>query len=186
VRHRLCGEPILQQRHLRDAVTSLLVALVVGGGPMTLEPSQPYVAVTLAPKERMTFLVPALETVTGSTGRCLVEGVATNEVHATPAIFVEASCSGVRTSIVWRKDKKRIALRACAEDEFATTVQKQLRKQVQTALKDLKSVTACVYNGHVELWGWAKDEATLKRVQAMESKYGYERVQNKVETLDAP
>ncbi len=140
-----------------------------------------YRAITLEVGQRRQFRVPKLETVTGSSGRCVEEGMDSEEPDA---IWIEASCSGVRTSLVWRKDGTRVHVMACAEDpETRTPAQLKLRQKVQGELKQSKAVTACVRNGRVELWGWFRTEAEGAQVAAVEKKYGLEQVRSFVEKL---
>lgn len=140
-----------------------------------------YRAVTLEVGQRRQYRVPKLETVTGSSGRCVEEGMDSEEPEA---IWIEASCSGVRTSIVWKKDGSRVHVMACAEDpETRTPATLKLRQQVDKELKSLKSVTACVRNGRVELWGWFKTDAEAAQLTALEKKHGLESVRSFAEKL---
>lgn len=140
-----------------------------------------YRAVTLEVGQRKQFRVPKLETLTGSSGRCLEEGMDTGEPET---IWVEASCGGVRTSLVWRKDGTRAHMMVCAEEvEGRSAEALKLRQKVQGELKALKSVTACVRNGRVELWGWVQTDEELKRLAALEKKHGMELVRNFAERV---
>jgi hypothetical protein len=140
-----------------------------------------YRAVTLEVGQHKQYRVPRLETVTGSSGRCVEEGMDSEEPEA---IWIEASCAGVRTSIVWKKDGSRVHVMACAEDPAARTpAMLKLRQQVDKELKTLKSVTACVHNGRVELWGWFKTDAEGAQLAALEKKHGLESVRNFAEKL---
>jgi hypothetical protein len=141
-----------------------------------------YRAVTLEPGGRARFRVPNLETVTGSSGRCIEEGMDQEEPET---FFLEASCGGVRTSLAWKKDGTRVHVMACAEPEERTPAQVKLRKQVQAQLKAWKSVTACVKNGRVELWGWVLTPADKKKVAELEAKFGMEKVRSFVELVEA-
>jgi len=141
-----------------------------------------YRAITLEVGQHRQFRVPKLETVTGSSGRCVEEGVDSEEPES---IWIEASCSGVRTSMVWKKDGSRVHVMACAEDPGTRTpAMLKLRQKVQNDVKSLKSVTACVRNGRVELWGWFKTAAEGAQVTALEKKYGLESVRSFVEKLE--
>ena len=88
------------------------------------------------------------------------------------AIWIEASCEGVRTSMVWKKDGTRMHVMACAEDASTrTSAQLKLRQQVQRELKAHKSVTACVRNNRVEVWGWVQTSDQLAPFVALEKKH---------------
>jgi hypothetical protein len=140
-----------------------------------------YRAVTLEPGGRARFRVPDLEYVTGSSGRCIEEGLDSEE----PETFVlVASCAGVRTSLAWKKDGTRVHVMACAEPEDRTAEQVKLRKTLQGQVKAWKSVTACVRNGRVELLGWVKTAADQKKLGALEAKYGLEKVRSFVEVIE--
>lgn len=139
-----------------------------------------YRAVTLEVGQRRQFRVPKLETVTGSSGRCVEEGMDHEEPEA---IWIEASCAGVRTSLVWKKDGTRVHVMACAEEvEGRTPAQLKLRQKVQGELKQ-KSVTACVRNGRVELWGWYRTDAEGAQLAALEKKYGLDQLRSFAEKL---
>lgn len=140
-----------------------------------------YRAVTLEPGGRARFRVPNLETVTGSSGRCIEEGMDSEEPET---FWLEASCGGVRTSLAWRKDGTRIHVMACAEPEDRLPEQVKLRKALQASLKGMKSVTACVKNGRVELWGWVKTAADKKKMTALEAKHGLDKVRSFVELIE--
>jgi hypothetical protein len=73
---------------------------------------------------------------------------------------------------------------ACAEPEERTAEQVKLRKALQAQVKAWKSVTACVRNGRVELWGWVKTAADQKKLDALEAKYGLEKVRSFVEVIE--
>lgn len=161
-------------------MTPLLVLLVVGGAPEVLQ-GVTHRAVTLEPGERRTFHIPDLNKVTASSGRCLEEGMDSEEPDT---LFIEGTCSGVRTALAWRHDGVRIHVMACAEDSTRPASLLALRKTVQNELKGWKSATACVRNGHVELWGWVKTAAELKTFTALEKKYGLEKVRNFVELAE--
>lgn len=128
-----------------------------------------YRAVTIETGQRRIFRVPNLETITGSSGRCVEEGL---DGETMEAIWIEASCEGVRTSMVWKKDGTRMHVMACAEDvETRTSAQLKLRQQVQKEVKAHKSVTACVRNGRVEVWGWVMSEDDLATFTTLEKKH---------------
>lgn len=157
---------------------ALLPLLFLGGETLTGE----YRAVTIEVGQRRQFQVPKLETITGSSGRCLEEGM---DMEVPDAIWIEASCSGVRTSLVWKKDGSRVHVMACGEEvENRPANLFKLRQKLDKDLKAIKSVTACVRNGRVELWGWYKTEAEGKQVLAIVKKHGLEEVRNFVEKLE--
>jgi hypothetical protein len=140
-------------------------------------------AVTLEPNERREFVVPKLERVTAASGKCVEESAA---LDATSSLTLAAECSGIRTSLAWLSDGKRIYIMACAESDEGfprTPAQLSLRKKVQAALKKTKTVTACVRNNRVELWGWVHDEKEMREVQQLEKKWGIELLRSFVERL---
>lgn len=140
-----------------------------------------YRAVTLEVGQHRQYRVPGLETVTGSSGRCIEEGMDSEEPEA---IWLEASCSGVRTSLVWKKDGTRVHVMACAEDpQTRTPAQLKLRQKVQGELKASRTVTACVRNGRVELWGWVRTDAEGAQLAALEKKHGLEQLRSFAEKL---
>ena len=140
-----------------------------------------YRAVTLEVGQHRQYRVAKLETVTGSSGRCIEEGMDSDEPDA---IFIEANCSGVRTSLVWKTDGTRVHVMACAEDPTTRTpAQLKLRQKVQSELKGSKTVTACVRNGKVELWGWMMSDAEAVNLAGLEKKYGLDQVRNFAERL---
>jgi len=160
------------------AVTALLS---LGAAEVLKEPLR-YRAVTLDPGQRMRFTVPGLERVTAASGTCVEEGMDTE----TPETFwLEASCGGLRTTLAWKKGGTRVSVMACAEDSERPAHLLKLRKKVQASLKKLKSVTACVRHGRVELWGWVETEAEKKQVAAVEKKHGPDSVRSKVELLES-
>jgi hypothetical protein len=142
-----------------------------------------YRAVTMEVGQHRQFRVPKLETITGSSGRCLEEGMDSEEPDS---IWIEASCAGVRTSMVWKKDGSRVHVMACAEDpETRTPALLKLRKKVESELKGSKSVAACVRNGKVELWGWVKTNAEGALIASIEKKYGLDQVRSYAEKIQA-
>lgn len=142
-----------------------------------------YRAVTMEVGQHRQFRVPKLETITGSSGRCLEEGMDTEEPDS---IWIEASCAGVRTSMVWKKDGSRVHVMACAEDpETRTPALLKLRKKIEGELKGSKSVAACVRNGKVELWGWVKTDAEGALLAAIEKKYGLDQVRSYAEKIQS-
>jgi len=157
----------------------LIVPLLLLGAAEVLK--EDYRAVTLEPGGRVRFRVPDLEYVTGSSGRCIEEGLDSEEPET---FFLEASCAGVRTSLAWKKGGTRVHVMACAEPEERTAEQVKLRKALQAQVKAWKSVTACVRNGRVELWGWVKTAADQKKLGALEAKYGLEKVRSFVEVIE--
>ncbi len=142
-----------------------------------------YRAVTMEVGQHRQFRVPKLETITGSSGRCIEEGMDSEEPDA---IWIEASCAGVRTSLVWRKDGSRVHVMACAEDpETRTPAQLKLRKQIERDLKGSKTVAACVRNNKVELWGWVKTDAEATLIASLEKKYGLESLRSFAEKIQS-
>ncbi len=140
-------------------------------------------AVTLEPHERREFVVPGLERVTAASGKCVEESAA---LDFASSVTLVAECSGIRTSLAWLAQGVRIHIMACAEsdeDTPRTPAQVKLRKKLQGELKAFKTMTACVRNNRVELWGWAQDDNEMSRVQALEKKYGNEVVRSFVEKL---
>lgn len=137
-------------------------------------------AVTLEPGERKSFRVPDVETFTGGTGRCIEESVDSDEADS---ISLTAVCSGLRTTLAWKKGGTRVHIMACAEGDERPAALLSLRKTLQAELR-LRSVTACVRNNRVELWGWAEAN-DLPRFQAMEKKYGRDKVRSYVELLES-
>jgi hypothetical protein len=72
----------------------------------------------------------------------------------------------------------------CAEESAAPELV-TLRKAMQAELRALRGVTACVRNGRVELWGWARSEEELQRMRGLERKYP-EQVRSFVELIEGP
>ena len=140
-----------------------------------------YRAVTLDPGQRKLFRAPGVERVTASSGRCVEEGMDTTEPDT---FWIEASCGGVRTSLVWLPDGTRFHVMACAEEEDRPQRLLKLRQKIQGDLKAWKSVTACVRNGKVELWGWVMTPADKKKVRDVEIKYGLDDVKDRVELIE--
>ncbi len=138
-----------------------------------------YRAVTLEPGQRRQFRVPGLERVTAASGRCVEEGL---ELDEPETFWLEASCSGVRTTLAWKKDGARVLVMACAEDTDRTSTQVKLRQRLQGELKGLKTVTACVRKAHVELWGWVETTADQQRVRAAAARFP-DQVNDHVEVL---
>lgn len=161
------------------ALLTLCAPLLLGAGEVL---TGEYRAVTIEVGQRKQFRVQKLESVTGSSGRCLEEGLDGDEPET---IWMEASCSGVRTALVWKTDGTRVHVMACGEDaEKRSPELLKARQKVDKDLKGLKSVTACVRNGRVELWGWVKTETELNQIKALEKKYGLDVVRNFVEKLE--
>lgn len=140
-----------------------------------------YRAVTLDPGQRKQFRVPGLERVTGASGRCVEEGM---DVSEPETFWLEASCGGVRTTLVWLRDGTRVHVLACAEEGDRSASLVKLRKKVQGEVKRWRTVTACVRGGRVELWGWVKTPAEKKQVAALEAKYGLDALRDKVELFE--
>lgn len=140
-----------------------------------------YRAVTLESGQRRHFRVPNLETITGSSGRCVEEGMSGSEPDT---IWIEAACSGVRTSLAWKKDGTRVHVMVCAEDlETRTTEQLKFRQKIEKELKSLKTVTACVRNGRVELWGWVKTASEQAQLDALVKKHSLDGLKNNAELI---
>jgi osmotically-inducible protein OsmY len=95
-------------------------------------------------------------------------------------MFVEASCAGVRTSIAWLANGKRIHVLVCAEDETRSTASLKKRQAAQKDLKAWKAVTACVRAGEVHLLGWAQSAAEKEKLAAVAKRHG---LVDKVEVL---
>ena len=112
---------------------------------------------------------------------CVEEGMQRDEAES---LSVEARCSGVRTTVAWRRDGSRVQLMVCAEESAAPELV-TLRKAMQAELRALRGVTACVRNGRVELWGWARSEEELQRMRGLERKYP-EQVRSFVELIEGP
>jgi hypothetical protein len=179
LRGGVCVEPDLPQQRLCGPVTfALMTWLVLGGAELITGRDR---AVTLEPGERRTFRVVGVQTLTGNSGRCIEEAINHDEIDS---VALTALCGGVRTMLVWKKTGERVHLLACAEGDDRPAAALALRKTLQTELKNLKSMTACVRNGRVELWGWAHAPAELGRVVALERKYGLDRVRNFVELVE--
>jgi hypothetical protein len=121
-------------------------------------------AVTLEPGQRKQFRVASLEKVTAASGRCVEEGV---DIEEPESFWLEASCSGVRTTFVWKKDGSRVQVMACAEDAKRSPALLKLRQKTQMALKAFKTMTACVRGSKVELWGWALNAKELEQAQTV-------------------
>lgn len=159
----------------RPLLLVLLPALVTAGEPELL--TGRFRALTLNPNERRELKAVGLERVTASSGACLEEGMSLDSVHT---MFVEASCAGVRTSIAWLENGKRIHVLVCAEDETRTAAAHKKRQKAQADLKQWKSVTACVRGGEVHLLGWAQTPAEREKIAAVAKKHG---LVDKVEVL---
>ncbi len=138
-----------------------------------------YRAVTIEPSRRLTFRVSELERVTAASGRCVEEGM---DLEEPETFWLEASCSGVRTTFAWKKGGTRVHVMACAEDSKRTPELVKLRQKVQADLKPYKAVTACVRGGQVQLWGWALSPAERDKLAAIAKKHG-EAVANHVELI---
>ncbi len=182
LRHGVPLQPDLQERRLRGPMSRLLVATVALlslGASETLQGVK-YRAVTLEPSQRKLFRVPNLERVTGASGRCIEEGIDLEHVES---FWLEGTCSGVRTTLVWLNDGTRIHVMACAEEDRTPALVK-LRQKLQSDVKGWKSVTACVRNGMVELWGWVPEAADKKKLNALELKYGLDHVKDRVDVLE--
>lgn len=159
---------------------SLVTVLSLGSAELL---SGDYRAVTMEVGQHRQFRVPKLETITGSSGRCIEEGMDSEEPES---IWIEASCGGVRTSMVWKKDGSRVHVMACAEDpQTRTPALLKLRQKVQGELKGSKTVAACVRNGKVELWGWVKSDAESAQLAALEKKYGIDQLRSYAEMIKA-
>ncbi|MGV3622149.1 MAG: hypothetical protein ACO1OB_15100 [Archangium sp.] len=140
-----------------------------------------YRAVTMESGQRRHFRVPKLETITGSSGRCVEEGMTSDEPDT---IWVHAECGGVRTSLLWKKDGSRVHVMVCAEDlETRTHEQLKFRQKIEKELKGAKSVTACVRNGRVELWGWVKTAGEQAQLDALVKKHAIDGLKNNAELI---
>jgi hypothetical protein len=160
------------------AVVAGIVCLTLGSAEVLQ--GVRYRAVTLAPNERKRFRVPMLERVTASSGQCIEEGM---DVEEPETFWLDGTCSGVRTAMVWLTDGSRVTVLACAEGAGAPAKLVKLRAKAQAEVKGWRSVTACVREGAVELWGWVETEAELKKVRALERKLG-DDVHSKVELIE--
>lgn len=138
-----------------------------------------YRAVTIEPNKRLTFRVSELEKVTAASGRCVEEGMDLDEPET---FWLEASCSGVRTTFAWKKDGTRVHVMACAEDAKRAPALVKLRQKVQGELKAFKSVTACVRGNRVEVWGWTTSVPERDKLAFLLGKYAGE-VDDHVELL---
>lgn len=156
---------------------ALLVLLPLGAAEVLK--GEAYRAVTLEPKQRKQFRVPGLERVTGASGKCIEEGM---DVEEPETFWLEATCGGVRTALVWLTDGTRISVMACAEEE-RTPAQLKLRQALQAEVKRWRTVTACVREGRVELWGWVKTAEEKKKLTALETRYGLDLVRDRVEII---
>ncbi len=155
-------------------------ALVLSGAPDLGDDR--YRAVTLEPLERKAYRVKNLDEVTGASGRCVREGVDATDGFET--FWVQADCGGLRTTMVWKKDRTRMHVMVCAEDEEGRndTLVAQ-RKRVAAEVKGFRAVTACVRNGRVELWGWVFTEADLKKLNKLVAKHQFDTVRSFVEHI---
>ncbi len=173
--------PDLPERKLRASVTgwvSLLMVLV-SGATETL--ATDFRAVTLEPGQRRGFRVPSLERVTATSSTCIEEGL---DIDQPETFWMQAACSGVRTAFAWRADGHRFYVMACAEDAAARPAPLlKLRQRVQAEAKLSKSQTACVRNGRVELWGWAKSAEEKSSLDAVAARYG-DQVKSFIEVID--
>jgi len=161
-------------------VLAVLASLSLGSAELL---SGDYRAITMEVGQHRQFRVPGLETITGSSGRCIEEGMDSEEPES---IWIEASCAGVRTSMVWKKDGSRVHVMACAEDpQTRTPALLKLRKEVEARLKGSKTVAACVRNGKVELWGWIKTEAESALIASLEKKYSLDQVRSFAEKIQS-
>ncbi len=160
------------------AILSVVTMLSLGSAELL---SGDYRAVQMEVGQHRQFRVPKLETITGSSGRCIEEGMDSEEPDS---IWIEASCAGVRTSMVWKKDGSRVHVMACAEDpETRPPALLKLRQKVQGELKGSKTVAACVRNCKVELWGWVKTDAETAQLAALEKKYGLDLLRSYAEKI---
>ena len=160
----------------------LLLMAVLGSVPPESLVGVSYRAVTFEPNERRLFRVPQLERVTGASGTCIEEILDAGE---TETLTLQSSCAGLRTAMVWRRDASRVHLMVCAEDAERSASLVKTRKSVQQALVTAKvrSATACVRNGRVELHGWALTAAEKKQIDAVQKRFG-EVVANRVELVE--
>ncbi|MBL8949928.1 MAG: hypothetical protein JNK82_04065 [Myxococcaceae bacterium] len=163
------------------AVRSLSLSLVLSASAAwAAEPellTGRYRALTLNPNERRELKAVGLERVTGSSGRCLEEGMALDSVHT---MFVEAKCASVRTSMAWLDNGKRIHVLVCAEDESRPAATVKKRQKVQTELKAWKGVTACVQGNEIHLLGWVQNASEREKLAGIARKHD---LVDKVEVL---
>ena len=138
-------------------------------------------AVTLAVNERRVFHVPHLDRVTGSTGRCVAEGLDSAE---TQSFWVQGLCSGMRTVMVWKKNGRRMHLLTCVEGDDASSDVTQNRNAISNELKAMRSVTVCARNGRIEVWGWTQTPKEMDRINAILTKYDRSSVRNFVERIE--
>lgn len=148
-------------------MSALVLAALLAAAPEEL--TGRYRAITLGPAERRELHAAGLERVTGSSGRCLEEGMAPDSVET---MFVEAKCAGVRTSIAWLKGNKRIHVLVCAEDQARSKAAVKLRERAQRELKGQPSVTACVRGDEVHLLGWAATASEREKLGAAAKRLG--------------
>ncbi len=163
-------------------MTRLAAALLVllSGATETLVNVE-YRAVTLEPGQRKGFRVPTLEKVTATSSTCVEEGM---DLDQAETFWMQAACSGVRTAFAWRADGHRVYVMACAEDSAARPAALvKLRQKVQVEAKLSKSQTACVRNGRVELWGWAKSAEEKAGLDQFVAKHA-DQVTSFVEVID--
>jgi hypothetical protein len=159
------------------------VVMLCSGGFEVLEANLEYRAVTLEPGQRKGFKVRSLETVTGTSGPCIEEGM---DLEENETFWMRATCGGVRTAMVWKTGGHRVQVMACAEDAKARPAAAlKLRLKVQAQAKLTKMQTACVHNGRVEFWGWAKSADEKAKLDALVAQYGEDLLQNFVEVLPA-
>jgi hypothetical protein len=148
-------------------VTALVLLLLAGGDPEKV--TGRYRALTLDPGERRELYVPGLDRVTASSGQCLEEGMV---IETVGMMWIQASCAGVRTSLAWLKDGKRVHVMVCAEDETRTDAAVKLRKKAQGEVKAWKGITACIRGQEVHLLGWAQTPAEQQKVAAVAKRWG--------------
>jgi hypothetical protein len=134
-----------------------------------------YRAVTIKAGDRKLFKIPDLEKLTGSSGKCIEEGMADTDEGI---IAVSAECAGVRTTMAWLNDKRRVTLLVCAEKETTPALEKQ-RSAIAKELRDIGSVTVCIREKTLWLHGWVFTDAQQARVRAIAGKN--ELIENRVE-----
>ena len=137
-------------------------------------------AVTLNPGERKLFSAKGLERVTGSSGRCVEEGMQSDTFDT---LYLEATCDGVRILMAWVQGAERFHILACAESEERSKESVKLREKVQKELKAMKTVTACVRAKQVVLLGWAMSPDEKAKVVAVQKKFAGDGVVDRVELV---
>jgi hypothetical protein len=134
-----------------------------------------YRAITIKAGERKLFKIPDLDRLTGSSGKCIEEGMADTDEHI---IAISADCAGVRTTMAWLNDKRRVTLLVCAEKETTPALEKQ-RSAIAKELRDISSVAVCIREKALWLHGWVFTDAQQARVRSISDKNPL--IENRVE-----